>query len=294
MFPLRRKDAKRDPAPSRIAYKLNRLWLRPNFRKIVRVVMPIVAVIGAIGFWVSDEQRLNMINDKVAQMRKSVEERPEFMVKLMSIEGASPGLINGIREVVPVNFPISSFDLDLEAMRDQVESLDAISKVDIRVRAGGLLQVNVEERMPQVIWRGPDGLVLLDGEGHRVRSVEFRSNRPDLPLIVGEGARAKIEEALELVKEAEPIKDRLMGLAWMSEARWDLVLDKDQRILLPEDEPRLALSRVIALHEAQDLLGRGVSRVDIRNGKRPTLQLTEDAVRARRVSLGLEVNKEQE
>jgi cell division protein FtsQ len=293
MFPLKR-SAKRDPAPSRIAYKLNRLWLRPNFRKIVRVVMPTALVLGAIGFWVSDEQRLNQINDMVAQMRTSIEERPEFMVKLMSIEGASPGLINGIREVVPVNFPISSFDLDLEAMREQVESLDAIKKVDIRVKAGGLLQVNVEERSPAVIWRGPDGLVLLDDEGHRVRPVEFRSNRPDLPLIVGEGARAKIEEALLLVQEAAPIADRLLGFVWMSEARWDLVLDGDQRILLPETEPRSALARVIALHEAQDLLGRGVRRVDIRNGKRPTLQLTEDAITARRVSMGFEVNKEQE
>lgn len=294
MFSLRRKKVKRDPAPSRIAYKLNRLWLRPTFRKIVRVVMPTAAVLGGILFWVSDEQRLNKINDMVAQMRASIEERPEFMVKLMSIEGASPGLINGIREVVPVNFPVSSFDLDLEAMREQVESLDAIKRVDIRVRAGGLLQVNVEERQPKIIWRGPDGLVLLDDEGHRVRAIGYRSNRPDLPLIVGEGARLKIAQALELVEEAEPLKDRLAGLAWVSESRWDVVLDQEQRIMLPEIEPRLALARVIALHEAQDLLGRGVRRVDVRNSKRPTLQLTEDAVTARRVSMGLEVNKEDE
>jgi cell division protein FtsQ len=292
MFKMIRKGSKYDPAPSRVAYRWHRLWLTPMFRKIVRVVMPIGLVVGAIGFWLADQQRINQINDMIAEMRKSVEERPEFMVKLMAIDGASPGLDGAIREVMPVNFPISSFDLDLEAMREQVEILDAIRRVDIRVKAGGLLKVNVVERTPQVIWRGPDGLVLLDGSGHRVRPLQFRNDRSDLPLIAGEGAQENVQEALQLVSDAEPIKDRLMGLVRMSESRWDLVLDRDQRILLPEEEPIAALRRVLALHEAQDLLGRDLRRIDIRNGKRPTLQLTEAAVTERRVSLGLEVEKE--
>lgn len=294
MFKIKRKAPRYDPAPSRVAYRWNRLWLTPSFRKIVRVVLPISLVVGAIGFWIADEQRVNQINDMIAQMRKSVEERPEFMVKLMAIDGASPGLNTAIREVMPVDFPISSFDLDLEAMREQVESLDAIRRVDIRVKAGGLLKVSVVERTPRVIWRGPDGLVMLDGQGHRVRPLEFRNNRPDLPLIAGEGAQNHVAEALRLVRDAGPISDRLMGLVRMSESRWDLVLDRDQRILLPEDKPVAALGRVLALHEAQDLLGRDLRLVDIRNGKRPTLRLTDAAVRERRVSMGLEVKKEDE
>lgn len=292
MFKMKRKGLKFDPAPSRVAYRWNRLWLTPSFRKIVRVVMPTAVVLGALGFWLADAQRINQINDMVAQMRKSVEERPEFMVKLMAIDGASPGMINAIREVMPVNFPISSFDLDLEAMREQVESLDAVRRVDIRVKAGGLLKVNVVERTPKIIWRGPDGLVMLDAGGHRVRPLEYRNNRPDLPLIAGEGAQDHVQEALQLVHDAEPVRDRLLGLVRMSESRWDVVLDRDQRILLPEDEPVAALRRVLALDEAQDLLARDLRRVDIRNGKRPTLQLTEAAVTERRVSLGLEVKKE--
>ena len=294
MFKMKRKGSKFDPAPSRVAYRWNRLWLTPSFRKIVRVVMPLGLVVAGIGFWLSDDQRVNQINDMIAEMRKSVEERPEFMVNLMAIDGASAGLSDAIREVMPVNFPVSSFDLDLEAMREQVESLDAIKRVDIRVKAGGLLKVNVVERTPKIIWRGPDGLVLLDEDGHRVRPLEARNGRPDLPLIAGEGAQNHVQEALRLVEDSGPVRDRLMGLVRMSESRWDLVLDRDQRILLPEEEPIAALGRVLALHEAQDLLGRDLRRVDIRNGKRPTLQLTRDAVTERRVSLGLEVKKEED
>lgn len=297
MFPVRKKSRtpiKFDPAPSRVMYRWHRLWLTPSFRKAVRVVMPCAFALVLFGIWITDEARINKINDAIVAVRTSVEERPEFMVSLLAVDGASPGLASAIREVMPVRLPISSFDLDLEAMRAQVESLDAIKRVDIRIKAGGLLQVQVEERTPSVVWRGADGLMMLDGSGHRVRPLAFRSNRPDLPLIVGEGAETRVQEALALMREAEPIKNRVMGLVRMSELRWDVVLDRDQRIMLPAENPIGALSRVLALHEAQQLLDHDLSRVDVRNPKRATLRLTPEAVRERRVAMGLEVREEED
>ena len=77
----------------------------------------------------------------------------------------------------------------------------------------------------------------------------------------------------------------MMGLVRMGERRWDMVLDRGQRILLPEDAPIDAVNRVIALNEAQDLLKRDVAVVDMRNPARATLRLsTEAATAMRRVS----------
>ena len=39
------------------------------------------------------------------------------MVDLMSIEGASDEVQADLREILPIDFPLSSFDLDLEAIR---------------------------------------------------------------------------------------------------------------------------------------------------------------------------------
>ncbi len=292
MWPLRGKAAstlKRDPAPSRMAYRMERLWLRPGFRRFVRVGVPLGCFI-TLGVWYfGDERRQQAIVDQVAEMRSSIETRPEFMVKGMAIDGASTTLAGHVREVMPVDLPISSFDLDLEAMRKQVESLDAVKKVEVRVKAGGLLQVNIEERVPAIIWRGPDGLELLDAGGHRVAALGSRLERSDLPLIAGEGANAAVPEALALFKTAEPIKGRLTGMVRMAEMRWDVVLDRGQRIMLPQNGAGPALDRVIALNEAQELLSRDVARVDIRNAKRPTLRLTEGAMDELRALKGFEI-----
>jgi cell division protein FtsQ len=211
------------------------------------------------------------------------------MVKVMAVDGASEVLDGHIREVMPVDLPVSSFDLDLEAMRQQVESLDAVERVDLRVRAGGVLQVTVDERVPAVIWRGPDGLELLDAEGHRVAPIETRAQRADLPIIAGEGADMAVPEALALLEAAAPIGDRVHGLVRISELRWDLVMDRGQRIMLPQSGAGPALDRVIALNEAQDLLERDVLRVDIRNGDRPTVRLTQGALDDMRALKGIEI-----
>lgn len=280
---------RRDPAPSKWAYRAERLWLRPGFRRLVRTGAPLGIAVAAGIWYFGDAARQQAIADWTVEARASIETRPEFMVKVMAVDGASDVLDGHIREVMPVDLPVSSFDLDLEAMRKQVESLDAVERVDLRVRAGGVLQVTVEERVPAIIWRGPDGLELLDDMGHRVALIAARSERADLPIIAGEGADMAVPEALALLEAAAPIGARVQGLVRISELRWDLVMDRDQRIMLPQNGAGPALDRVIALSEAQDLLERDIARVDIRNGDRPTVRLTQGALDDMRALKGIEI-----
>ncbi|GFE63561.1 cell division protein FtsQ/DivIB [Litoreibacter roseus] len=271
------KENRPDPAPSRVSYRLNRLWLTPMFRTFIRVVMPICLILALVVVWASDIERVRRVGDKLAEVRASIEARPEFMVKLMAIDGATPDLATSIRDVTPLNFPISSFDLDLEYLKSQVELLDAVKRADVRIKSGGVLQIDVVERVPAVVWRSPDGLVLLDAQGHLVSSLEARIARADLPLIVGAGAGDHVPEALALLSRATPIRERIQGIIRLSETRWDIVLDDNQRLMLPEVNPLDALDRVLALDEAQDLFGRDITHIDMRNGARPTLRMSEIA-----------------
>ena len=271
-------DQSRDPAPSRLSYRIQRMWLTPLFRRLIRQGVPVFALVfGGVWFW-SDEANRDFAQEKIAEIRRSVAERPEFMVKLMSVQGASDELGDDIREVLPVDFPISSFDLNLEDMKTQVEELDAVARADLRIKPGGILELQVTERIPVVVWRDRGALELLDIEGRRVASIGDRSIRKDLPLIVGQGADKAVPEALRLFAAATPLDPRLRGLVRMGERRWDVALSNDQRILLPELSPVLALEAAIALDQNQDVMARNVSKFDLRNPARPTLRLGAEAV----------------
>jgi cell division protein FtsQ len=270
--------ARPDPAPSRLKYRMERLMLTPLFRLVLRFGLPCLLTFGIASWWLSvDDNRMKII-DTYADLRSQVESRPEFMVNMMVVDGASEIVSDGIRQMLPLDFPISSFDLDLEAMREVVVSLDPVKSARLYVRQGNVLQVDVVERIPVVLWRNEQGLQLLDVEGVLVGPAFVRADWPELPLIVGDGADKNVIEALDLVAAAEPLSARLRGLVRMGERRWDVVLDREQRILLPEIEAVQALERVIAMDQAVDMLERDLVAVDLRLPNRPTLRMTDGAV----------------
>ena len=269
-----RKATPRDPAPSRWSYRWHRLWLTPAFRGFVRMGLPVLAVALAMGLWLHDADRRAAIVGLWDDVNGAFRSRPEFMVSLMSVEGASPVLADSIRRALDIDLPASSFEIDLAAARVVIEAFDAVERADLRILPGGILQVDVTERQPAVLWREtPQTLWMLDAAGHRIARLTARGLRADLPLIAGVGAAEAVPEAMTLFAAADPIGARVRGLIRMGERRWDLVLDRDQRILLPAEDPVRALEAMLALHAAQGLLARDLQAVDLRDPDRMTVRL---------------------
>lgn len=284
------RAARRDPAPSKWAYRAQRWLLTPYVRLFLRTGLPTLVLLGGVGLWFSHEPNRLAVIAQLTHLRAEFEARPEFRVSLARVEGASPELAEAVRARLDLPLPMSSFDIDLDAARDRIEALDAVLRADLRVRSGGVLQVMITERVPVAVWRTEDGLTLVDETGHRVAGLVARTDRPDLPLIAGEGADRVTAEALEILAAAQGILPRVRGLVRMGERRWDLVLDRNQRILLPAENAVAAMERLIALDKAEDLLARDVLSVDLRNEKRPTLRLAPFALTEHRRALGIDVS----
>ena len=272
-----RRSRRFDPAPSRFSYRFQRWMLTPGVRRGLRFGVPVVLLIAATGIYFGSQERRDAAVAYFAEIKTSIQQRPEFMVNLMAIDGAGPNLSEDIREIVPLDFPISSWDLDVEQIRDTVTGLDPVKSATVRVRPGGILQVDVVERQPVVVWRTRRGIELLDETGAHVERIASRKDYANLPLIAGKGADAHVAEALALMNTARSLGGRVRGLVRIGERRWDLVLDRGQRIMLPTERPVRALERVLAVNEVQDLLERDVAVVDMRLGQRPTIRMTKAA-----------------
>ena len=275
--------SRRDPAPSRWAYRVQRMWLTPYFRLLLRKGLPTLVIVAALVLYLGNDARQAALVNGLVGLRTQFEQRPEFRVALISVEGASLDLAEAIRTKMGLSLPQSSFDLDLDAARARIESLDAVATAVLRVRSGGILHAQITERIPVIVWRTGDAIDLLDATGHRVAGLGARTDRPDLPLIAGVGADKAAAEALSVYTAAGPILHRVRGLVRMGERRWDIMLDRDQRILLPAANPVQAVERLIALDQVQDLLARDILTVDLRNERRPVLRLSPFALDALRL-----------
>jgi len=266
---------------------MQRLWLTPVFRVTMRVGMPAFVLAMAVGIYLSDQSRRDAFGSGYDDIVTSVEQRPEFMVGLLAIDGASPALADAVRSKLDVRLPQSRFDLDFDLLQLRAESLDAVARAEVKVDTGGVLQIIITERQPAFVWRSEAGLMMLDATGHRIAGLAERADRADLPLIAGLGANTAVTEATQILQALGSFSPRLRGLVRISDRRWNVVLDRDQTILLPATNPIGALDSLLALNQAEDILARDIVSIDLRNEHRPALRLAPFALEELRRAQGL-------
>ena len=267
-----------DPAPSRINYRFQRLWLMRSFRLFIKWISPLFLCAVFICFCFTNEKTLSFFKSYSSNAIDSFVDRPELLIKLISIEEASQPLERIIRDTLPISLPISGFDFNLTNIREVIESLDAVKSVDVRVIAGGILKISVLERLPAFVWRNPKGLFLLDKEGAIVGEVLNRARRSDLPLVTGVGADVALTEITNLINLLKPIENRVVAYSRISEDRWDIVLDRSQKISLPSEKPELAVGQFLVLNQSENILDKKVERIDFRNKQRLTLTLRDNQI----------------
>jgi cell division protein FtsQ len=267
-----------DPAPSLLSYRMQRLWLTPLFRALVRVGLPAVAIVGLGWMFLSQAENRDYLRGLLQEAQVSVQNQPVHQLQTLTIEGASPLLAEKIRAQFGNLFPISAFELDLEGMRDWIEKIPSVERAAVITSTGRLLSVQVTEIQPEFIWRSVEGLHLISPDGELLRRVYQRADFAHLPLIAGEGAIASLNEARALLAAATSISDRLRGLVRIGERRWNFVMLNGQTIALPEANPEQVLTQVIVLSGAQELFKRDLILMDFRNPRRPTLRLRPQAL----------------
>jgi cell division protein FtsQ len=262
-----------DPAPSRIAYRIMRLMLIPRLRLIFTLGFPSLLIFCAtLGLFININVWENISAIK-KDLKLAFVERPEFMIKVASIDGSSDELSNEIREILPLDFPISYFDLDIKYLHKVVNEIPAVASAAIKISVGGVLQINVTEKSPAFIWRKDNVMSVIDETGSFIRIANSRVDYPKLPLVVGEAADLAVSEISSLMQANEYFKDHVRAFIRVGERRWDLILENNVRIMLPQREFLAAFDRLMLMNEAGSLLSGRLSNIDMRLVVRPTVRV---------------------
>ena len=262
-----------DPAPSRIAYRIMRLMLIPRLRLIFTLGFPSLLIFCAtLGLFININVWENISAIK-KDLKLAFVERPEFMIKVASIDGSSDELANEIREILPLDFPVSYFDLDIKYLHKVVNEIPAVASAAIKISVGGVLQINVTEKSPAFMWRKDNVMSVIDETGSFIRIANSRIDYPKLPLVVGEAANLVVSEISSLMQANEYFKDHVRAFIRVGERRWDLILENNVRIMLPQREFLAAFDRLMLMNEAGSLLSGRLSNIDMRLVVRPTVRV---------------------
>ena len=262
-----------DPAPSIVSYRLMRLLLTPRLRLILTLGLPSLFIFcGTLVFFLNTNIQEN-IDVLKKDLKSLIVERPEFMIEVAAIDGASDQLANEIREIIPLDFPVSYFDLDIKYLHKVVNDIPAVASASIKITVSGVLKIEVLERTPAFIWRKNNLMSVLDVNGNFIRLASSRLDYPELPLIIGESANLAVSEVSSLMRDNRKFLDQVRAFIRVGERRWDLVLDNNLRILLPQREFLAAFDRMMLMNDSGSLFSGRLSSIDMRLIERPTVRV---------------------
>ena len=276
--PEARPEARKGPGPSKLTYRLSRAWAKPILRNAALVYLPLIAL--AIAGWrvAAHDGWRGMIEARIVSVVEQIAAGPNS--RCVASRSLAAAMICRRKCAAPWTFnpATSSLKLDVEELRHRVEALGAVEKATVQFDPQGTLRIAVVERIAVVLFRRADGaLVMLDKGGVEIGPAGPRANHPELPVILGAGAQDRVGEVTALLGGAPGIVPRLRALVRVGERRWDLVLDRDLLIKLPETGGVEALSRIMALHYGEELLDRDIAVIDMRLPERPALRMKPEA-----------------
>lgn len=267
--------ARPGPGPSKLAYRLTRAWAKPAVRQGVLVYLPL-ALLGLVGWRLvaNDWVRARGV-EAVAAVYDLAAERPEFALQGVAVTGGNPDLRAQAERAAEVPPGVSSLKLDVDAVRARIEAIGAVRSASVQIDPQGVLQIRLVERVAAALTRDDQAqLVVLDATGVPIGQAATRVARPDLPLVLGAGATKAVAEAIALNSSQPDLAPRVRAYVRVGERRWDVVLDHDVTIQLPETGAAEALARVMALQYGDELLDRDLATIDMRVPSRPTLRMS--------------------
>ena len=252
------------PRPSKIRYRLERVWLRLWFMKLTLYLsLTLVFLIFCLFFFVYSSDWIKLKEYK-NHLKNYIFERPELSVSKLEIKTANLDLINQINAILKLSFPINSINLDINNLQKIINKIDSVESSNVRINDSGVLLVEVIERKPVAVYREQDELSLIDIKGYKITNIFSRSDRKDLPLIVGTEGNYQIKEALEIYQLLSDNINEIRGLIRIGKRRWDIIFKNNKRIKLPEKNPKRLLRKFLSSDKSYLISSNNFSIIDLR------------------------------
>lgn len=164
-----------------------------------------------------------------------------------------------------------TLDFDPRVARQELETLPWVRVARVERRFPSTVFVSLTEREPIGILQRDGHQSLVDETG-TVLTTAHLERWSDLPVMVGEGAPQAASPLIRALAVYPDTYWRVRAMVYISQRRWDLLLDHDVTVHLPEEDVESALARLDRVQKERKVLDGLVKTVDLRLPDRMTLE----------------------
>ncbi len=158
----------------------------------------------------------------------------------------------------------SIFAARLAQARARIMALDWIASADVMRRYPGSIYVSVTEKRPFALWQSPAGLAVVERDGD-VITTQGAEQFASLPKLIGDGAPKAAADLVDAVLAHRGTAARVAAYQYVSERRWNLILNDGVVVKLPETGWQKQLDALEHLIVDEGILERNVTEIDLRS-----------------------------
>ncbi|MDJ0931156.1 cell division protein FtsQ/DivIB [Breoghania sp.] len=257
---------------------VSRLKRRPVWREagFLANLPPWAGTAGALGFLGATALYGMVLGGYTEAVANALTAEAGFSIKAIQLSGQRETTEFEILEELEIPNGLSLLTFDVAAARERLERNPWVRTVSIQKFYPGTLKVSLSEREPYALWQRGKIVSIIDRDGNVITD-EVKERYANLPLVVGHGTQKRAPEILSDLNAVPELRSRVRALVLIAERRWNLVLENNITVRLPEEGVEDALRYLVRLDQQKGLLSRDITAVDLRLKDRIVVKLAKDA-----------------
>jgi cell division protein FtsQ len=244
------------------------------------VAATVLILLASAGFGIVKGGHVDELTGALSDIRNALANSAGFRVTTVAINGRKQLTQDEVLAIGGVNGRSSLLFLDAAVVREKLMANPWIADATVLKLYPGQLQIDISERSAFALWQQDGRLSVISDDGAVLEP--YVSHRfISLPLVVGKGAETRAKDFLTLLGSYPQVRASTKAVILVGERRWNLRLKDGLDVRLPENDVGNALAALSKLDKEDRLFSRDIVAIDMRLPDRLTVQLSEDAAKAR-------------
>ncbi len=241
-------------------------WFRPALYAAGGALGLLVG--GGFGIWAISSGRLAEAESALVGRALALTAEAGLAVRQVYVDGRVRTGLEELRARLGVKVGQPLLGIDTEAARERLEQLTWVDQASVVRMLPDSLYVRLIERQPLALWQQGGQFAVIDRVGAVIESGLDGARLPEayrhLRVLVGDDAPRHAEALFALLSTEPALSERVVAATWVGDRRWDLHLDNQIDVMLPERDPQSAWHLLAVKARDEALLERAVRVVDLR------------------------------
>jgi cell division protein FtsQ len=244
------------------------------------IAASVLILLGSATLGIVKGGHVQELSTALSDTRNAIANSTGFRITSVAINGRKQLTQDEVLAIGGVNGRSSLLFLDAAIVRDRLKANPWIADATVLKFYPGQLQIDIVERSAFALWQ-QDGKIAVISDDGTVLEPYLPRRFMSLPLVVGKGAATRAKDFLALLARYPQVNSLTKAAILVGERRWNLRLKDGLDIRLPENDAGNAFAELSRLDKEEKLFSRDIVAIDMRLPDRLTVQLSDDAAKAR-------------